>query len=78
MTNRPFAQDLVVEARGAAVEPPRRKHHRLRTIVILILLGGTAYGAYANIHHEATAAGASAPSASATAILGVRTAQAKI
>ncbi len=78
MTNRPFAQDLVVEARGPAVEPPRRKHHRLRAIVIPILLGGTAYGAYANIHHEATAAGASAPSASATAILGVRTAQAKI
>ena len=78
MTNRPFAQDLVVEARGAAVEPRRRKHHRLRAIVILILLGGTAYGAYANIHHQATAAGASVPSASGTAILGVRTAQAKI
>jgi multidrug efflux system membrane fusion protein len=78
MTNRSFAQDLVVEARGPAVEPPRRKHHRLRTIVILILLGGTAYGAYTNIHHGATAAVASVPSASGTAILGVRTAQAKI
>ncbi|SIO67704.1 membrane fusion protein, multidrug efflux system [Bradyrhizobium erythrophlei] len=78
MTNRPFAQDLVVEARGPAVEPPRRKHHRLRAIVILILLGGTAYGAYANIHHVATTAGAPAPSASATPILGVKSTQAKI
>jgi multidrug efflux system membrane fusion protein len=78
MTNRSFAQDLVVEARGPAVASPRRKHHRLRTIIILTLLGGAAYGAYANIHHEATAAGASAPSASATPILGVKTTQAKI
>jgi membrane fusion protein, multidrug efflux system len=78
MTDRSFAQDLLVEARGPAVALPRRKHHRLRTIVILTLLGGTAYGAYANIHHEATAAGASAPSASATPILGVKTTQAKI
>jgi multidrug efflux system membrane fusion protein len=78
MTNRSFAQDLAVEARGPAVASPRRKYHRLRTIVILTLLGGAAYGAYVNIHHEATAAGASAPSASATPILGVRTTQAKI
>ena len=78
MTNRSFAQDLLVEARGPAVASPRRKHHRLRTIIILTLLGGAAYGAYANIHHEATAAGASAPSASATPILGVKTTQAKI
>ena len=77
MTNRSFAQDLVVEARGPAIAS-RRKQHRLRTIAVLALLGSAAYGAYANIHHEATAAGASAPSASATAILGVRTAQAKI
>ena len=77
MTNRSFAQDLVVEARGPALASPRRKH-RLWTIVILTLLGFAAYGAYANIHHEATAAEASAPSASATLILGVRTAQAKI
>jgi len=76
MTNRSFAQDLVVEARGPALASPRRKH-RLWTIVILTLLGAAAYGAYANIHHEATAAGA-APSAPATLILGVRTAQAKI
>jgi multidrug efflux system membrane fusion protein len=78
MTNRSFAQDLAVEARGPAVASPRRKYHRLRTIVILTLLGGAAYGAYVNIHQEATAAGASAPSASATPILGVRTTQAKI
>src|ERR1700736_877106 len=78
MTNRSFAQDLVVEARGPAVTLPRRKHRRLRTIVILPLLGGATYGAYANIHHEATAAGAPAPSASPTPVLGVKTTQAKI
>src|SRR5260370_23531278 len=78
MTNGPFAEDLVVEARGPAVEPPRRKILGWGEMFITFLLGDAAYGAYANIHNEATAAGASAPSASATAILGVRTAQAKI
>jgi membrane fusion protein, multidrug efflux system len=78
MTNRSPARDLVVEARGPAAALPRQKHHRLRTIVILALLGGTAYGAYANIHNKTTAAGASAPSASATPILGVKATQAKI
>src|ERR1700737_81834 len=77
MTNRSLAQDLVVEARGPAVALPR-KHRRLRTIVILALVGGAAYGAYANIHHEATAAGAPTPSASPTPVLGVKTTQAKI
>jgi multidrug efflux system membrane fusion protein len=77
MTNRALAEDFVDVARGPAVASPRRKHHRLRTIVILTLLGGAAYGAYANIHHETTAAGAPA-SAAATPILGVKTTQAKI
>jgi membrane fusion protein, multidrug efflux system len=78
MTNRSFTQDLVVEARGPAAGLPRRKHHRLRTIVILALVGGTAYGAYANIHNNATAVGAPAPSASATPVLRVKATQAKI
>jgi multidrug efflux system membrane fusion protein len=78
MTNRSPARDLVVEARGPAAALPRQKHHRLRTIVILALLGGTAYGAYANIHNKTTAAGAAVPSASATPILGVKATQAKI
>jgi membrane fusion protein, multidrug efflux system len=77
MTNRSLAQDLVDEARGPAVTLPRRRHRRLRTIVILALLGGAAYGAYA-IHNKATAAGAPAPSASATPILGVKATQATI
>ena len=77
MTNQSFAEDRVVEFRGPAVALPRRKHRRLRTVVILVLLGGGAYGAYANIHHEPTAAGAPA-SAAATPALGVKTTQAKI
>jgi multidrug efflux system membrane fusion protein len=77
MTNRPFAQDPVDEARAPTVALPRRNGHRLRTVLILALFGGGAYGAYANIQHAATA-GAPAPSASATPILGVKTTQAKI
>jgi membrane fusion protein, multidrug efflux system len=78
MTNRSFAQDLVDEGRGPTVALPRRKGHRLRTVVIVALVGGGAYGAYANIQHAATAVGAPAPSASATPVLGVKTTQAKI
>jgi multidrug efflux system membrane fusion protein len=78
MTNRSFAHDLVDEARGPTVALPRRKRHRLWTVVILAIVGGGAYGAYANIQHAATAAGAPTPSASATPVLGVKTTQAKI
>jgi multidrug efflux system membrane fusion protein len=76
MTNRSFAKDIGDEAGSPAVALPRRQHHRLRTIVILALLGGAGYGAYANIHNKATATGAPAPSTSAT-ILGVKATQAK-
>ena len=44
---------------------------------MLVVLGGGAYGAYANSHHEPTAAGAPA-SAAVIPALGVKTTQAKI
>src|ERR1700730_5126435 len=77
MINRSFAQDLAVEARGPAVASPRRKYHRLRTIGILTLLCGAAYGAYGNLPQGPTPPGASPPSPPPTPILGVKTTQAK-
>jgi len=76
MTDRSFAKDIGDEGASPAVTLPRPQRHRLRTIVILALLGGAGYGAYATIHNKATATGAPPPSASAP-ILGVKAAQAK-
>jgi multidrug efflux system membrane fusion protein len=76
MTDRSFAKDIGDEADSPAAALPRRQHHRLRTIVILALLGGAGYGAYATIHDKATVTGAPALSTSAT-ILGVKATQAK-
>ena len=76
MTDRSFAKDIGDEVGSPAVTLPRPQHHRLRTIVILALLGGAGYGAYATVHNKATTTGAPAPSTSAT-ILGVKATQAK-
>jgi multidrug efflux system membrane fusion protein len=76
MTDRSFAKDIGDEVGSPAVTLPRLQYHRLRIIVILALLGGAGYGAYATVHNRATTTGAPAPSTSAT-ILGVKATQAK-
>ncbi|MCK1476010.1 efflux RND transporter periplasmic adaptor subunit [Bradyrhizobium sp. 197] len=77
MENRSFDQDLVIEAREPAVAPPRRKHHRLRAIVVVTLFAGAACGAYANIRKAASGAPTPSASASTTPPLGVKATQAK-
>jgi multidrug efflux system membrane fusion protein len=76
MTDRSFAKDIGDEVGSPTVALPRPQYHRLRIIVILALLGGAGYGAYATVHNKATTTGAPAPSTSAT-ILGVKATQAK-